>query len=380
MIRKKAKIFVLITSLILMLFFLFNSTAIAEEGLVVIVVNSTLQPFIQSSLSLYVSDVEAEGYTVEVKSWNLAGSTPQELKDYLIAKQSNGLVGAFFVGDLPIANFYHANDFYGNAATFPSDLYYMNLDGVWTDSNSDGKFDTITGDRNPQIWLGRLVAGNLSLMGTEEDIVNNYFAKVHAYKTKTKQIQRRACSLIYKDWPSSWGLTMGNIYTDYETVAGDTFTTTTYTEKLNAGYEFIFLCAHSNAGGHSFNNGWFSNANIPVIDPDVWFYNLYACSNCRYTTSNYMGGCYVSSNEYGISAMGSTKTGSMLGFDYFTIPLGEEKSIGEAFKTWWVDYVNGRSTDSVISWHYGMTLLGDPVLKTKFTDVNYVKIRDAAGG
>ena len=61
-------------------------------------------------MNQYVVDLEAEGYSVEVKDWDLAGSTPQELKNYLASKQAQGLIGAFFIGDLPIANFYLEND------------------------------------------------------------------------------------------------------------------------------------------------------------------------------------------------------------------------------------------------------------------------------
>ncbi|MCK5219701.1 hypothetical protein KAR10_09265, partial [bacterium] len=368
---------VLIAGLLISVSMLCQSAA-AEDNFMVIVVNSDLQPYIQTSLDQYVYDLEAEGYSVEVKDWDLAGSTPQELKNYLASKQAQGLIGAFFIGDLPIANFYLENDNSGLLpATFPCDLYYMNLGADWTDSDSDGKFDTIIGDRNPQIWLGRLVAGNLSLMGTEEDIINNYFKKVYDYKKGVKKLLCRACTLTllsYSEQPNPLDRmdNMSIIYDDSEVIYGDSgnFTTVTYGAKLSAGYEFVFLAAHSCPVYHRFHdlegNDHFRNYRIPEIDPKVWFYNLYACSACDYSYSDYLGGCYISSASYGIIALGSTKPGAMQNFEFFNTPLAEDECFGEAFKSWWIVAVDdGRTEDNIMSCYYGLTLLGDPTLKVK---------------
>lgn len=336
--------------------------------LVAVVVNDTLAPLIQDELNQYRQDLVAEGYSVTITAWTLAGSTPVQLKNYLISQQPHGLAGAMLVGDLPIALYYHANDFYGAAVTFACDLYYMNLNSTWTDSNSDGKFDTVSGDSRPQIWVSRVVASNLPAMGTVEDLVKNYFAKNHAYRTQAKTLPRRACAMIYTSpphdngWPLTWANTLGLAYTNYEAIGNPDFTSTTYRAKLAAGYEFMYLCAHSSASRHAFENGSYYNSSIPGDNPKIWFYNLYACSNCDYTYSNNMGSCYITTADYGLVACGSTKTGGMLSTHFYMAPLGDHKSFGEAFKDWWQYILSVTVSDSTISWYYGMVLLGDGTL------------------
>ncbi len=340
----------------------------ASQPLVAVVVNDTLAPLIQNELNQYQQDLINEGYGVTITAWTLAGSTPAQLKDYLISQQPHGLVGAVLVGDLPIALYYHANDFYGAASTFACDLYYMNLNSTWTDSNSDGKFDTVSGDSRPQIWVSRLVASNLPAMGTMEDLVKNYFAKNHAYRTQNKTLPQRACAMIYTNpphdngWSLSWANTLGLAYSDYEAIGNPDFTTTTYRAKLAAGYEFMYLCAHSSASLHQFENGSYHNSSIPGDNPKVWFYNLFACSNCDYTYTNNMGSCYITTADGGLVADGSTKTGGMLSTYYYMEALGQHQCFGEAFKAWWQHVLISSTNDTYISWFYGMVLLGDGTL------------------
>jgi len=77
---------------------LFANIASAASGLFIVVVNSDLQPYIQGSLDQYKKDLETEGYTAEIKSWTLPGSTAEDLKTYLAGRMGDGLVGTLFVG------------------------------------------------------------------------------------------------------------------------------------------------------------------------------------------------------------------------------------------------------------------------------------------
>jgi hypothetical protein len=102
---------------------------------------------------------------------------------------------------------------------------------------------------------------------------------------------------------------------------------------------------------------------VKAIDPVAYFYNLYACSNARYTSLNYMAGWYVFCQAYGLAALGSTKTGSMLEFDDFYPSLGEQEPIGEAYYDWFIAQAEYGFEDWEQCWYYGMTLIGDPTLR-----------------
>ncbi|MFC1484940.1 hypothetical protein ACFL5N_00620, partial [bacterium] len=125
-----------------------------------------------------------------------------------------------------------------------------------------------------------------------------------------------------------------------------------------------YLAAHSNPELHQLNGEPFVYSHIPPTNPKVWFYNLFACKSCLYSWPNYLGGAYLCTNDYGLAVIGTTKTGSMLVAEYFYDPLGQNKTIGEAFRYWLQEVGYIQPDDAIhISWYRGMTLLGDPTLK-----------------
>lgn len=52
----------------------------------------------------------------------------------------------------------------------------------------------------------------------------------------------------------------------------------------------------------------------------------------------------------------------MLSFDKFYTPLGQGKTIGESLKQWWITTFGTTHNDNTISWHYGMSIIGDPMV------------------
>jgi hypothetical protein len=126
--------------------------------------------------------------------------------------------------------------------------------------------------------------------------------------------------------------------------------------------------AHSWPGGHLFifdsstQYDYYYSNEYTTQDPPTNFYNFFACSFSRYTTGGYGGGAAVFNQDYGLASMGSTKTGSMLDFGYFYQPLGEGKTLGQAFRDWFTYICGNDVTFDELCWHYGMTLIGDPFL------------------
>lgn len=325
-------------------------------GLFLILVNSDLKPDIQTSLDEYVIDITDEGYTVTVVS--SLGGTPADIRSTLAGYLGSDLIGAVLIGDFPVPWYEVSGE------SFPCDLYYMDLDGDWIDSEPNGVFDIHQNNEEPEIFFGRLTASPLDLygMGSEKGKVNRYFGKTHDYRMGLFTVNRRALSYPDDDWAYFNKCWLGRAYDDV-TVVNDPSVTTgeDYKLRLRENYEWIHVCVHSYSGGHAFSpSGWVYSSDINTIDPMAHFYNLFACSNCRYVESNYMGGWYIFSDTYGLAAVGSTKSGSMLDFRYFYDPIGEHKSIGQAFLEWWISQHPYGLGDQ--EWYYGMTLLGDPLL------------------
>jgi hypothetical protein len=69
-----------------------------------------------------------------------------------------------------------------------------------------------------------------------------------------------------------------------------------------------------------------------------------------------------------LAVIGTSKSGGMLRFHSFYRELGRNACLGEAFRVWMNERILGFDAPSfVISWHYGMTIVGDPLVA--FLDV-----------
>ena len=111
---------------------------------------------------------------------------------------------------------------------------------------------------------------------------------------------------------------------------------------------------------HFDHGDWVESTDIQARDPPVLFYNLFACGPGRFTDENYLAGAYIFHTTYGLITVASAKSGSMLNFDDFTRPLGEGKSIGEAFYEWFDVQAPFQQWEK--EWYYGMVVCGDPTL------------------
>ncbi|MCD4693221.1 MAG: hypothetical protein K8R79_09925, partial [Calditrichales bacterium] len=324
-----------------------------------IVINESLYPSIVTALTQYISDLQSEGYTVT--TFTTSGGEPPDLRNHLISQLASGMDGCLFIGDLPVA-WYSIS-----SSNFPTDLYYMDLDGQWGDSDEDGMFDSHSGSTEPEIWLGRLTASPLTYGGfSEAELVNRYLERVHQYRLRNITNPRKGLVYIDDDFvgdADEWYEDMKLIYNDVDLVTEETQTNgDNYRLRLVSGYEWIQVHVHSSPNGHSFSappeyNNWVENTELPGIEPDALFYSLYACSNARYTSTNYMGGWYIFSPGNGLAASGSTKSGAMLHYGDFYAPLDQNACLGEGFKQWATQWMETNPY-----WFYGLTLLGDPTL------------------
>jgi len=352
--------------------------AIPAARNVEIVVNHSLYASgeITDSLNQYLLDVAVQGYLPTLTTTAFANAT--ELRSHLANRHAtDGLAGAVFIGDIPRANYEIATHTSWPYESFPIDLYFQDLDGTWADGDADGRYDDHTGDVAPEIWLGRMVTHNLTSLHagrTEAGMLNDYFAKNHAYRRGNLSTSTDALAYIDDDWVSqstSWASSMQTGVSGDVTLVNDKATTDAadYESRLaNDSYEHVMVAVHSNAVYHAFEGGGggtTSNSELEGLDPEVLFYNLWACSNARYTTNGYMAGEYVFGTDYGLLSVGSTKTGSMISFYQYFSPLGRGYTFGEAWKQWWEYQASGGFNSSEKDWSYGMTMIGDPLLATQ---------------
>jgi hypothetical protein len=219
----------------------------SDSSDVSILVDAGLYPDIESSLDQYLADVSAEGYRVFMQT--VSGGTPAEIKSWVLERYNYGSEGFLFVGDVTAA---WAEV---SGAQFPCDLFYMDLDGNWQDNNGDGIYEIHTagsGDMAPEVYIGRIYAHTLPY-GSESKMVNDYFAKVHAYRSYELTQPWRGLEYVDEDWYNmdvNLDLVYGDSVTRYD--YGYYTTATDYLEQMDLGQHFVQVCVHSYSGGYHF--------------------------------------------------------------------------------------------------------------------------------
>jgi VCBS repeat-containing protein len=342
---------------------------VGEWNTVAVVVNTNLHPLIEPQFSRYTNDLAADGYVPIVKDWNLSAagqSTPSNLRDYL--KTVSDLGGAVFIGDLPVANFHNPIEFGGSygAAKFPFDLYYMDLQCTWVDTNADNYIDLpYSTGIVPDIWVSRIkcsgMGGAFSGSPSEATLVKRYFDKNHAFRAGELRLPDRGMLWAdddWKTWTPSYSVepAYANSLRVSSAVAGMTTDGIDWSSRWRVAYETEFFMCHSSESFHQ-SGPDFNSAAVAAADISRLFWNCWNCSSAKYTYGQYIAGVRIFTPKYGIISVGSTKTGSMLSPTAFYTPLGQGTTHGNSFKTWFA------SNFSDVSWHRGMVLLGDGTLK-----------------
>ncbi|MBN2858407.1 MAG: hypothetical protein JXN63_08395 [Candidatus Delongbacteria bacterium] len=351
---------------------------------IMVLTESGIYPDISTEVQRYINDIH-NVFGCTVVSFQISSSISAELmKDLIISENDSGAIdGAVLIGDLPAAWFEVENDFneYGYAE-FPCDLFLMDLDGSWIDSDSNGKYNSHTGLVNPEVFVGRISTANMGDLTSEIQGMKDYLDKNHNFWTGVTSVNlQKGLTYTDRDWMeySDFLYDISNLYSLFDAVSAynSYFGKIDYLGRLSGGtYEFVQLSCHSNWTLHRMY-GPTPEDSEDILTNEIFSlplksiaYNLFCCSGVRWTNTDYLGflgGAYVyNTDSKALVSTGSTKTGSMLGFSYFYSPLQTEKVFGTALKQWWVNYVGTFHDFDEICWFYGMSIIGDPMIDPKY--------------
>ncbi|MCK4427940.1 MAG: hypothetical protein KAW16_05615, partial [candidate division Zixibacteria bacterium] len=217
---------------------------IKAEGLVHVFVDFYVYPAIETNFDQFISDLQAEGYTVSVTQ--VTTETPEDIRAILWSEYPSDLVGVILVGEVPAAwvELFTMSHYY--RSHFPTDYFYMDLDGTWNDNDADGFYDNMSGNMEPEIWAGRITP-SFCIFGDEVQLLNQYFVKNHAYRTGSMSLPDRALGYIEIPW---YIPDMDYVYDDVDIVIDENTTTALdYKYMLQQGYEFVHLLSHSSPWG-----------------------------------------------------------------------------------------------------------------------------------
>ncbi len=331
------------------------------NGEMLILVDYAIYNAVSASINQYVLDVGRDGYWATIHV--IQGGMPADIRSYI-----KGLnpVGALLVGAIPVP-WYEIN-----GDQFPCDLYYMDINGTWTDPDGNGKFNDHTGNLEPEIWIGRIYTPTAN--GNDAVLINDYFSRNHKFRLGMLGHARSALAYVDDDWTGFDDCAFDEVfpaslitkYTNPAITDADL-----YKAEVNSLRSWVQICAHSWVQGHALRVGsineyietpYFRDTN----PPNAHFYNLFSCGPGRFTENDYLGGWYIfdktgGGTNHGLAAIASAKSGSMLFFEDFYRPLGMGKVTGDAYVEWWKAR-GPNHEDWERYWFYGLALLGDPTL------------------
>lgn len=347
----------------------------ASSGQILIYVNSTIFAALNTSLTQFNADLQAAGYQVVFRNWTATGPPVPPFLDAINLKNdinsyyTASTEGVILIGKMPYM-------MYDIGGYFPCDLYFMDLDGLWQDLNyGDGVLDSHTagsGDRDPEIWVGRI---NPSTMTGINEIteINNYLARNHLYRIASLHRPDSALHFIddsWSAWTNEWIGELVPAYMNQTVIATNSYTNDSrYELELTNSYEWVQLFVHSYYDNHVFypipTAGTTNWTEVRSINTQQLFYSLYACSACDIALMNNIGTEYLFSDNT-LAVIGSSKVGGMLEPGKFYAPLGAGASLGVALARWFSECTLGSSGLNNPANSYGMIILGDPSLETKY--------------
>lgn len=221
---------------------------IAGNSSLAILVEESIYAAIQPSLTQYINDLISEDYEVFLQQ--VSGGSPEDIKVWITERYDAGSKGILLIGDITAAWAEVSGD------QFPSDLFYMDLDGTWQDTNLDGIYEVHeagSGDMGPEVYVCRIYTSTLTY-DTQVNMINDYFEKVHAYRIGELTQPWRGLEYVEEDW-YDMDVALDYIYGENVTRHDYGFFTTAddYLNQMDLGQHSVQVCVHSYSGGHYFS-------------------------------------------------------------------------------------------------------------------------------
>jgi len=180
--------------------------AVENRGKLILVVENTFLNNVnfENGVIQTIQDIEADGWIVERINVN-RNDNVTSVKQSIVNIYNLDIINTkalYLLGNVPIpySGLIYPDGHTNHNGAWPADVYYGDMDGIWTDTNinnvdadqtqnhnipGDGKFDQSVIPSKVELQVGRVDLSNLtSFTSSEEDLLINYMTKAHVYKTK----------------------------------------------------------------------------------------------------------------------------------------------------------------------------------------------------
>ncbi len=191
------------------------------KGSILLVVDSTINARLKTEINTWKSDLANEAWNV-ITYVPLAKHTVKDIRTKIsdIKMINPDLKTVFILGHVKVpysGNFAPDSHSPDHVGAWPSDTYYADLDGAWTDVNvdnagagraenknipGDGKFDQSTLPSDADVEVGRVDFFNLPAFAKNEiELTRDYLNKNHKWRTGQIKAERRGIVLDNFNFP-----------------------------------------------------------------------------------------------------------------------------------------------------------------------------------
>lgn len=173
----------------------------ANRGDLLLIVDNTHAVSLSAEIEQLEQDLYRDGWMVTTMEVDPTMS-PEDLKDEIIDQDNDldNLTALYLLGHVPVP---YSGDLYPDAHTnhegaWPADVYYGDLNGIWTDATvnntvasgtrndnvpGDGKFDQSQLPSGLELQVARVDFYDLPVYSeSEEELLRNYLIKAHEFK------------------------------------------------------------------------------------------------------------------------------------------------------------------------------------------------------
>lgn len=190
------------------------------RGKMILLVDNTLAPALATEITQLINDLRADGWGVirsDVSRTASVTSVKSIIQGHYNSDPAN-VKALYILGHVPVP--YSGNitpdGHEDTRGARPTDAFYADMDGVWTDNSvnntmttqqrtwntpGDGKFDQSDLPSNVELQVGRVDMYDLPAFGsTEVQLMRNYLNKAHNYKVKGWVPNQRAVLVDNLQW------------------------------------------------------------------------------------------------------------------------------------------------------------------------------------
>ncbi len=336
-----------------------------------------------NELRTYSEDVHAiYGYGIYLVSVENSYAYPlrELIKSY--KENNNKLCGVLLVGDVGEAWYETAHDHGDSYARWPCDLYFMDLDGTWIDSDNDTIFDGHTGNQNPDIFVARLSAVGMSGLGSESTLIRRQLSKSHDFwwKSSFQSSNDTALNYVCEGLSGPSAHSLDSVFPSHNVIdirygSLPCPSPADFLSRLNSSnYGFTNLSCHSSTTSHEIttNQPWVQVSEIINNSSGNYAITLNCCYACCWKSSQkvYIGGAHLFNLGKTMAVIGSTKKCSF-GNMHLLYNRFPNCNLGMAYLEWWKDSHLEEHCIYDVYGDYGHTLLGDPTINFRHSVGNY---------